>query len=126
MFENLKFRIRYGKILDFKSLTHEQKELLLDPRIKNHVDGLGKKTVQLVPNTIEGVGLSLVDTYCYDCYDNKKNKPDYTIERSWVYKKIFDRFPEYIGSFENRYRLSDGSLVSITFEVDDLTKKLNF
>ena len=122
MFENFRLSRRYGKNLHIKSLTPEQKELLLDERIKDNIDGLEKKTVQLAPNTTEGVSLSLVDTYHYNCYDNKKNRPDYTIERSGIYREIFGRFPEYIGSWENRYRLSDDSLVSITFEVESLNR----
>lgn len=124
MFERLKFRIRYGKILDFKSLSDEQKRLLFDPRIKNHVDRLGKKTVEIVENKVNGIDLSLVDRYSYNSHNNKKNKGDYVLERTQTYREVIGRFPEYVGSWENRYRLNDNSLVSITFDIDDLSKKL--
>jgi len=116
MFDNLKLKIRYGKNLDFKSLTEEQKKLLLDKRIKDNIDVLGNKTVEILSNK-KGVDLSLLDTYSYKSYDKRKTKPDYMMERIKVYKEIFERYPEYAGSFENRYRLKDGSLVSISFDV---------
>lgn len=123
MFENLTLRIRYGKKLDIKNLSNLQKIFLLDERVKDNVDGLGNKTVSLLENKIEGVSLSLIDKYCYNCYVDKKNKGDYLLERSRVYKEIFDRVPEYAGSWENRYRLSDGSLISVSFEVEGNLKR---
>lgn len=121
--ENFKLRRRYGKILNIESLTSEQKKLLLDQRVKDNVDGLGNRTVGLLENKIEGVSLSLVDEYCYNNYVDKKNKGDYVLERSKIYRKILDKFPEYSGSWENRYRLSDGSLISVSFEVKGNVKK---
>ena len=118
MFENLKLRLRYGKKFNVNSLSFVQKKLLLDERVKNNIDGLGNKTVNLLENKTEGVSLSLIDKYCYNCHGDKKNKVDYVLERSKIYKEIFKRFPEYTGSFENRYRLSDDNLVSITFDVE--------
>lgn len=118
MFDNFWLRRRYGKKLDVKNLSDLQKIFLFDKRVKDNIDSLGNKTVSLLENKIKGINLSLIDKYCYNYHGDRKNKGDYALERSRVYKEIFNKFPEYIGSFENRYRLSDDTLVSITFDVE--------
>lgn len=123
MFVNFWLRRRYGKKLDIKNLSDLQKIFLLDERVKNNIDNLGNKTVSLLENKTEGASLSLIDKYCYNCHGDKKGKVDYALERSKVYQEIFKRFPEYIGDFDNRYRLSDDILVSITFDVEGDVKR---
>ena len=96
-----------------------QKRFLFNNKIINNIDEVENKTVQIRDNELDNASLSLIDVYCSkDCHGKKRH--DYTIERIKIYNEIFQRYPEYSGAWENKYRLPDGSLVSIIF---DVTKK---
>ena len=123
MTENGRLKKRYGDSLDSRWLSDEQRAFFLDPRVKDNQDPMGNYTVQRTTSEVLEVHFVFDDIYRFDTHDDSVHWSDYASLRNGIYKDIFGRTPEVSGTHESRYRLAEGTLISITIDAEDKTPR---